>query len=219
MLIFTMCFDTMERDRPGSCDPRATLTTTTFLARRHVMADSQSSIPSTVYKDIPEFPGYRISTDCSVWSCRGHWGGFAPGEWHQLVPVKGATGYLQVKLCRDGMAYVKKLHVLMLEVFVGPRPPGMVARHYPDRNPGNCSLGNLVWGTPRENSADRRSHGTEAAGSKNGNAKLTETDVAEIRLKFAIQVNKRDKQTLSREYGVTTNMIRYILEGRYWADS
>lgn len=47
----------------------------------------------------------------------------------------------------------RTVHSLVLEAFVGPCPPGMMARHLDD-DPTNNSLGNLCWGTRSENSHD-----------------------------------------------------------------
>jgi hypothetical protein len=48
----------------------------------------------------------------------------------------------------------KRVSHLVLEAFVGPRPPCYVARHLDD-NPKNNRLDNLRWGTHQENHQDR----------------------------------------------------------------
>src|SRR5690348_3217345 len=40
---------------------------------------------------------------------------------------------------------------IVLETFIGPCPPGKEACHFPDRNPANNRLNNLMWGTRLEN--------------------------------------------------------------------
>lgn len=44
----------------------------------------------------------------------------------------------------------RKVHVLVLEAFVGPRPKGMLGCHKDD-DQNNNSLSNLEWGTPSHN--------------------------------------------------------------------
>jgi hypothetical protein len=100
----------------------------------------------------------------------------------------------------------------LLFAFVGPCPPGMQCRHL-DGNPQNNSLGNLVWGTPQENADDRIRHGTTPRGEKNNLAKLTETQVIEIRHKLAAGGCKTD---LAEEYGVGVTAIHAINTGRVW---
>jgi hypothetical protein len=70
-------------------------------------------------------------------------------------------GYVQQTLCRDTGRRNSKAHILVLEAFVGPRPPGAVARHL-DGNPRNNTLDNLIWDTSSENAIDRVTHGTHS---------------------------------------------------------
>ena len=53
----------------------------------------------------------------------------------------------------------RKVHHLVLESFVGPRPEGMICRHL-DGDPSNNKVENLAWGTYKENTADMNTHGT-----------------------------------------------------------
>lgn len=64
---------------------------------------------------------------------------------------KGGTHYRRF---RD-----KYLHHIVLEAFVGPRPPGMQCRHLNGNSLDN-RLENLQWGTAREDNYDRVRHGT-----------------------------------------------------------
>lgn len=57
-----------------------------------------------------------------------------------------SQGYLSVRL--DGVN--RKVHQLVLEAFVGPRPAGMETLHSDD-DVSNNRLDNLVYGTPSEN--------------------------------------------------------------------
>lgn len=72
-----------------------------------------------------------------------------------------AGGYHVVGLWRDNKIKNRKVSCLVLEAFVGPRPPGLVARHFPDRDPTNNQLSNLSWATAAQNGRDRRGHGTD----------------------------------------------------------
>lgn len=49
------------------------------------------------------------------------------------------------------------VHVLVLQAFVGPRPPGQQGCHN-DGNPKNNLLTNLRWDTPSGNYSDRKKH-------------------------------------------------------------
>lgn len=65
---------------------------------------------------------------------------------------------LSVNLCRHGRCKTRFVHQLVLEAFVGPRPPGMQTLHWDDVKTNN-HLSNLRWGTPQENQYDRIRNG------------------------------------------------------------
>jgi hypothetical protein len=107
------------------CERSPALTTTQPWLEGHVMATADSTV---MYKDIPEYPGYRVGDDGSVWSCwalkmRGGRGAEAVmGEsWHRLKQQTTQEGYISVKLYRNAKSQRVFIHVLVLTVFVGPR--------------------------------------------------------------------------------------------------
>ena len=68
-------------------------------------------------------------------------------------------GYLSLAMSGGGRRVSKaRVHILMLEAFIGERPQGQVCRHL-DGNPGNNVLTNLRWGTESENQHDAVAHG------------------------------------------------------------
>jgi hypothetical protein len=71
-------------------------------------------------------------------------------EWRPLKPQASAEGYLFVEVRGRRRA----IHQLVLEAFVGPRPPGMEGCHNDD-NPANNHISNLRWDTHAENMRDR----------------------------------------------------------------
>lgn len=58
---------------------------------------------------------------------------------------------------------MRYVHQLVLELFVGPRPRGKEARHFPDQNPANNHVSNLSWTTAVINQRDRIANGTDVA--------------------------------------------------------
>lgn len=76
------------------------------------------------------------------------------------------SGYMCIELRpQPRLAKTLRVHRLVLEAFVGPRPDGMLARHL-NGNPTDNRLANLAWGTPLENAADTTRHGTHNNGRK-----------------------------------------------------
>ena len=123
------------------------------------MAASHPIAPGVRFKDIDGFPGYCVGDDGSVWSRKGT--GCKPGiygEWRRLNPHPQSRGHCVVDLGRTNTRFV---HRLVLETFVGPCPDGMECRHL-DGNPLNNQIGNLAWGTRKENHDDSIDHGTAA---------------------------------------------------------
>ena len=70
------------------------------------------------------------------------------------VPLP-ASGHLRVGLMTDGKAKMFLVHRLVLTAFVRPPEPGEEACHYPDYNPANNRLENLMWGTRSVNQQQR----------------------------------------------------------------
>ena len=58
--------------------------------------------------------------------------------------------YRTLTLSKDGKQKRCRVHALVLEAFVGPRPKGYQCNHI-DEDKGNNRLDNLEWVTPRQN--------------------------------------------------------------------
>jgi hypothetical protein len=164
------------------------------------------------YRPIKGYPGYRVSRDGDVQSCWGRGRHNKPrGTWRPLKSIVRGGGYLYVNLHRDGVKTARFIHHLVLEAFVGPRPPGLICCHY-DGNPSNNRLENLRWDTYAANEADKLRHGTRAMGSS-ARSKLCEVEVLEIRRRRSEGVRIRQ---LAETYGVCHQNIEAIVHGKSW---
>jgi hypothetical protein len=184
--------------------------------REHITPEPLPQQEQVEYRDVPGFPGYRVGSDGSVWSRLTKKGGrgcrsLLGLDWHALKPDRLRSGRFQVRLCREGRQRVVKVHRLILEVFVGPCPPGMECRHL-DGNSANNALANLCWGTRRENVADAIKHGAWK-GPRNGNSKLNEADVRAIRLLSRAGVSCRE---LAVRFAVSSQLVGNIVSGKGW---
>lgn len=103
----------------------------------------------TEWRTIPSFLGYSVSDDGQVRGRRG-----------LLTQHIDACHYFRLGLYRDGKRINCRVHVLVAEAFLGPRPDGAVVRHV-DGDHRHNTIGNLVWGTPSENVRDSVEHGTQ----------------------------------------------------------
>lgn len=68
----------------------------------------------------------------------------------------------------------------------------------------------LRWATPVENSADKRAHGTENIGERNGKTKLSADDVR------AIRSAPPDLVALMKQYGLSKGCVSKIRSGSRW---
>lgn len=76
----------------------------------------------------------------------------------QILTPWLSSGYPYVKLWRGSVGTNKAIHHLVLEAFVGPRPPDCECCHGIG-GPGDAGLPNVRWDTPSENALDRVRHG------------------------------------------------------------
>jgi len=175
-------------------------------------SDAVVGLSMTKWKDIPGFPGYRVSDEGHVrsyWKHRGRKSRTLESSWHLLKPGKAANGYLIVCLARNRQYHTMSVHSLVLLAFIGIRPEGSEACHG-DGNPLNNCLVNLRWGTPTDNHNDTIRHGTMPCGQRHWNAKLSDDQVAAIRTR----VRGGEKQNaIARKLGVARNTISRIVNG------
>lgn len=169
---------------------------------------------AVAYRDVPDFPGYRVGSDGSVWSCRDFHGG-TTREWHRMKPGRHKFGYPQVYLCICGSRKMFQIHRLVLMAFVGLCPEGMECRHL-NSDPTDNRLENLCWGSHRENVLDmvRAGRRPEWRGERSGNAKVAEQDIRDIRAAFAAGELQRE---IAQRYGLTQGYVSEIVNLKKWA--
>ena len=76
-----------------------------------------------------------------------------------------------------------------------------------------CNKRHIRYATSKENSLDSIEHGTMARGRSNGQARLTENDVRQIRS----EIGRRSLRSIAAQYGVTHKAISFIRDGVTWA--
>ncbi len=107
----------------------------------------------TEWREIPGTDGnYYVSDEGQVWSRPRE---RTPGG---ILALRcDSQGYPRASVTIAGKRRSHRVHVLVLETFVGPGE-GRVCRHL-DGDPINNRLSNLTWGAHSENSYDRVRHG------------------------------------------------------------
>lgn len=111
------------------------------------------------WKPIAGFPDYLVSDLGHVLSTRR-------GEARELRGGYTGRGYRKVNLVApDGTTQARKVHHLVAEAFLGPRPLGMQVRHLDDVKANN-SAANLAYGTKSDNGHDSVRNGLHANAAK-----------------------------------------------------
>jgi hypothetical protein len=151
----------------------------------------------------------RRAADAVLWN-----GAIAFPKGYVLRPRPHKAGYQTVSLCAGGRPKGFLISRLVCTAFNGA-PPSVEheAAHW-DGDKTNNRATNLRWATGVENAADKIRHDRVSRGSRQGRAKLTESNVIEIRALIAAGVPQRQ---IAKRFGVTKSPINEIHRGRAWS--
>lgn len=167
-----------------------------------------------VWKDIPGYEGrYQASSFGRIKSLPNR---TRKSELILKPSLHVRGGYPVVNLTSRGINGWKQrlhpVHELVLVSFHGERPDGCEGCHG-DGDPTNNRAANLRWGTPGENQQDRVIHGTTNHGEMNGRAKLTLSQVKEIKRLLSCGYQPR---VIAPDFDVAVNTIKSIKQGVNW---
>lgn len=143
------------------------------------------------------------------WSRVKLWSATHPGcfEWVGHLSLDGYGSFRRTK------SRMELAHRVSWELANGlPIPNGRIVRHVCD-NPACVNPDHLILGTDLDNAQDKvvRGRGASVVGVMNPRAKISETEVREIRQ------SEMSKQDLASMYGVSVAAIHAILTRRNWA--
>lgn len=108
----------------------------------------------------------------------------------------------------------KYAHRLLCEEIHGaPASPKMEAAHSCGNGKNGCvNPRHVRWATRLENEQDKLIHGTVARGSRNGHAKISESDVIEIR-RLALT---HTQAAVANKFNVSQSSVAHMLRGDTW---
>jgi hypothetical protein len=167
------------------------------------------------WRDIPGWEGfYQVSNLGRVRSLdrvvRG--GGVVPVRLRRgkvLKQLRLATGYMAVRLQRDGQSYCKRVHRIVCKVFHGPQPSELHEVAHADGTRDNNAATNLRWATKSENALDRIALGLPAASGT--------TSVAQAKIIKRLLGTDMMKKDIAEIVGVSKNVVSQISRGKSWA--
>lgn len=175
------------------------------------------------WKTIPNYNKYEA---CKEGFIRTHnWKN--TGQTRIMKPAKDNGGYLRTVLIRDdGKYHTVKIHRIIAKTFID-NPERKATVNHKDFNKQNNNVNNLEWMTNKENTQhaidngkfyfmtyEQQQSGAIMRGELNGHSLLNEKKVKEIREKFKPRIYTR--AMLSKEYGVTENCIKDVVNGKSW---
>lgn len=131
----------------------------------------------------------------------------APGR--LLKPTLLRIGYYKVSPVVRGSNVQTYVHDAVALAFIGPKPAGKVVNHK-DGTKTNNAASNLEYISHPENVRHARRTGLTPCGERHPNAKLSNTQAAEIRARRAAG---EGGSHLAREYGVSPSTIYQIARG------
>lgn len=132
-----------------------------------------------------------------------------------LKPYCGYKGYFSVALIHPEQgALTRKVHRLVAEAFIGPRPPGLQINHKNGIKADNRPV-NLEYVTASENNLHAFLTGLNKPrkGETHASAKLTEADVRQIRQLYAEGTRY---YILAKMFGIKPASVKGIITGRNW---
>jgi hypothetical protein len=166
------------------------------------------------WRPIPGYSGYEASSQGHIRS----WIAWRSTPVPRLRRPVLHKGYYSLRLRNDGGEIeTRAVHILVALAFFGPRPSGMDVCHN-DGDSTNNAAANLRYDTRTANIRDMQKHGTAnyLAGEVKQGAKLSESDVREIRRLYAS--GGHTHRSLAAQYGVSHCVVGKVIRGTDWRE-
>lgn len=166
------------------------------------------------WKQIPKFSNYSVSSTGLVKNNKTK---------RILRPINFTGGYLSVNLSRDGIEYRKLIHILVCQLFIGPRPKGRTIAglyeytpNHKDGNKKNNNSSNLEW----LSRSDQTQHAIDnqllvvAQGESHHKARLTNEQVLEIKRLYKETSIPQTK--IAKQFNIKPWNVFDIVHGKSW---
>ena len=165
-----------------------------------------------IWKDIQGYEGlYKVSSLGRIQSNHSN----KKGEgWQFLDGSVDLKGYRRVSLYKNNNEISKKIHRLVLEVFL-PNPENKKEVNHINGNKLDKRLENLEWATLQENMAHAFKNKLipVMGGERNGQAKIKETDVIKIRSLYDSGTHYKQ---IAKMFNLSNCHIHKIVTKKLW---
>ena len=133
----------------------------------------------------------------------------------KLKQANLGDGYLQINICNNNKVKAIPVHRLVAETFI-PNPQKKIDVNHKNGIKSDNRVQNLEWNTRKENMKHAFSIGllNPSTGKDNGNSKLIEEQVLEIRELYKIK--KYNQTKLGKMYCVNQMIISLIVNKKTW---
>lgn len=180
--------------------------TITFDSRGNTKATERIFFGDTMFKEIPNYSGYKIDKENNVWN-------FNRKKPRIMKPYLNGK-YLKMRVRNsNGESKDVFLHRLILLANKGLPPSSKHITRHLDGNPMNNDIENLEWGTYQDNFNDAVKHGTRGLGEDHPSNKLSIAQVVKIKNYL---LTGRQPTSLARIFGVSQTTIIEIRKGEIW---
>lgn len=160
-----------------------------------------------VWEPIKGYENYSVSNYGEVKNSRGR----------LLKSYRDGKGYMSVALCRNGIPKTSTVHRLVAIAFI-PNPENKPTVNHINGIKTDNRAENLEWASQSENNKHAYDTGLSVAkrnvGEQNGRAKLTNSNVFEI--KELLKDKELKQKEIAIRYGVHPTRIGAIKNGKAW---
>lgn len=156
------------------------------------------------FKPIPGHPRYEISKE-----------GIIRNSENKKIKSQyiGSTGYYMVSFSYNNKSKPARVHRLLAITYL-PNPKNLPEINHEDGIKTNNFLSNIKWSNHEDNVKHAFRTGlVNNTGEKNGQSKLTEKDVKEIKNRL---LSGESQYSISKDFPITRSCIGGIKIGRLW---